>query len=333
MTEFDPWLAPFTTFGLNAKAERIVAAESIEDLLNILTEEPSSRILGGGSNVLVSDDVDGTVILMRIMGRDVVREDDQHVWIRFGAGETWHDIVMWSVDNGWGGIENLALIPGTVGAAPMQNIGAYGVEQDAVFESLTAVDRHTRGETLFDAPSCHFGYRDSIFKHAQKNRAIITSVTYRLTKHPIVNIAYADVTNELHAMTTAAPTIRNVFDAVVAIRKRKLPDPRDIGNAGSFFKNPIVTRELYTSLKSKHAELAAYPQHDGSYKLAAAWLIDQCGWKGHRRGDAGVHAKQALVLVNYGTATGSEILQLAEEIQASVHDKFGVDLEREVNVW
>lgn len=333
MQEYDPYLAPFTTFGIHASAERIVSAESHDDLVKIFTEEPSARILGGGSNVLLSDDVNGTVVLMRIMGRTTVREDDNHIWVRFGAGETWHDVVTWTVHNGWGGIENLALIPGTVGAAPMQNIGAYGVEQNSVFDSLTAYDRKTHEELTYSASACAFGYRDSIFKHAMKNRAIITSVTYRLSKHPIVNASYADVRAELETMSVAAPSIKDIYTAVVAIRKRKLPNPADIGNAGSFFKNPVVSRDVYTTLKSHHAELAAYAQHDGSYKLAAAWLIDQCGWKGHRRGDAGVHERQALVLVNYGTATGAEILQIADEIQESVRERFGVELEREVNVW
>ena len=209
----------------------------------------------------------------------------------------------------------------------------YGVEQNSVFDSLTALDRTTLTEAPFDAPSCEFGYRDSVFKHALRDRAIVTSVTYRLSKQPIVNTAYLDVRNELAAMNVASPTIRDVRDAVVRVRTRKLPDPRVIGNAGSFFKNPIVTADQHDALKALHPEMPAYAQKDGTHKLAAAWLIDQCGWKGHRRGDAGVHANQALVLVNYGAATGAEILELAYDIQASVLEKFNVELEREVNVW
>lgn len=326
-------LRQLTTFGIDVTADRVVEATSVEDLVTLFSNEPNAHILGGGSNVLLNGDISGTVVLMRIVGRTIVREDDHHIWIRFGAGETWHDIVSWSVDQGWGGLENLALIPGTVGAAPMQNIGAYGVEQNAVFDSLTAIDRTTLIEAPFDAPSCEFGYRDSIFKRELRDKAIITSVTYRLSKQPVVNTSYADVRNELEAMNIDAPTIRDVRDAVVRVRTRKLPDPRVIGNAGSFFKNPIVSAETHADLTAKHADIPAYPQRDGTYKLAAAWLIDQCGWKGHRKGNTGVHPNQALVLVNYGAATGAEILKLAYDIQASVLEKFSVELEREVNVW
>ncbi len=349
MKERGTELRQLTTFGIDVKADRVVEATGVEDLITLFNNEPDAHILGGGSNVLLNGDVSGTVVLMRIVGRTVVREDDQHIWIRFGAGETWHDIVSWSVDQGWGGLENLALIPGTVGAAPMQNIGAYGVEQNAIFDSLTAIDRTTLSspnhktlslqdrtafiEAPFDAPSCEFGYRDSIFKHALRDKSIITSVTYKLSKQPVVNTSYADVRYELEAMNIDAPTIRDVRDAVVRVRTRKLPDPRVIGNAGSFFKNPIVSAEAHAALKTNIADIPSYPQRDGTFKLAAAWLIDQCGWKGYRKGSAGVHPNQALVLVNYGAATGAEILELAYDIQASVLEKFNVDLEREVNVW
>jgi len=331
--EFDPYLAPFTTFGIQANADRVVAVESIADLITLFSKKPFPRILGGGSNVLLSGDVEGTVALMRIRERTIEREDADHVWVRFGAGEVWHDVVTWCVQQGWGGLENLALIPGTVGAAPMQNIGAYGVEQNAVFDSLVALDTETLDETCFDAPSCEFAYRDSVFKHKYRYRMIITSVTYRLSKKPVVNTTYADVWNELEAMGVTDVGIADVYRAVVQVRTRKLPDPKQIGNAGSFFKNPVVSADLHEALKSEYPTMPAYPQSNGTYKLAAAWLIDQCGWKGHRRGDAGVHANQALVLVNYGAATGAEILQLATDIQASVLEKFGVELEREVNVW
>jgi UDP-N-acetylmuramate dehydrogenase len=245
----------------------------------------------------------------------------------------WHDVVTWTVEQGWGGLENLALIPGTVGAAPMQNIGAYGTEQASCAVSVSYVDRRAHSIQTLDAAACEFGYRESIFKHDLRDKAVIVHVTYRLQRHPSVNTTYADVRNELQVRDITQPTIRDVFDAVVAIRTRKLPDPAVIGNAGSFFKNPVVDAETYTRLRSANADMPAYPQADGTYKLAAAWLIDQCGWKGHRDGDAGVHANQALVLVNHGGATGRQILELSARIVASVHDAFGVTLEREVNVW
>ncbi|MBU3741826.1 MAG: UDP-N-acetylmuramate dehydrogenase [Candidatus Kapabacteria bacterium] len=330
-------LAGLTSFGIAAKAQQLMRVDSVADVLQVLKAAEADAVpltvLGGGSNVLCTHDVRGMVMKIEIMGRRIVAEDDATVTVEFGAGESWHDVVAWTVENGWGGLENLALIPGTVGAAPMQNIGAYGTEQASCAVSVTYVDRRTHTMHTLDADACAFGYRESVFKHALRDVAIITSVRYRLQRHPTVNTTYADVRNELQVRGVAAPTIRDVFDAVVAIRTRKLPDPAVIGNAGSFFKNPVVDAETYTRLRSANADMPAYPQADGTYKLAAAWLIDQCGWKGHRDGDAGVHVNQALVLVNYGGATGRQILELSKRIVASVHDAFGVTLEREVNVW
>jgi UDP-N-acetylmuramate dehydrogenase len=330
-------LAGLTTFGIAATAQQLVRVDSVADVLQVLKAAEADAVpltvLGGGSNVLLTGDVQGLVMKMEIMGRRIVREDANHVDVEFGAGEVWHDVVTWTVEQGWGGLENLALIPGTVGAAPMQNIGAYGTEQASCAVSVSYVDRRAHSIQTLDAAACEFGYRESIFKHDLRDKAVIVHVTYRLQRHPSVNTTYADVRNELQVRDITQPTIRDVFDAVVAIRTRKLPDPAVIGNAGSFFKNPVVDAETYTRLRSANADMPAYPQADGTYKLAAAWLIDQCGWKGHRDGDAGVHANQALVLVNHGGATGRQILELSARIVASVHDAFGVTLEREVNVW
>ncbi|MBC8125302.1 MAG: UDP-N-acetylmuramate dehydrogenase, partial [Candidatus Kapabacteria bacterium] len=248
-------------------------------------------------------------------------------------GENWHSMVQWTVQSGWGGLENLALIPGTVGAAPTQNIGAYGTEQSACFVELQALDVNTGAERTFTKDECEFGYRESVFKRELRDRMIITSVTYQLATTPIVNVSYRDVTDELHAQSVTEPHVADVFEAVVAIRQRKLPDPRVIGNAGSFFKNPVVDAVTYNRLVAVYPTIPSYPQNDGTYKLAAAWLIDQCGWKGYRSGDAGVHDRQALVLVNHGNAIGSQILELSMRIQHQVQDRFGVDLEREINVW
>jgi UDP-N-acetylmuramate dehydrogenase len=328
-------LAGLTTFGIAARAERLVRVASARDVIDVLATAGTEplHILGGGSNVLCTDDVQRLVMKIEIMGRRIVAEDDVSVTVDIGAGESWHDVVAWTVENGWGGLENLALIPGTVGAAPMQNIGAYGTEQASCAVSVSYVDRRAHSIQTLDAAACEFGYRESVFKHALRDVAIITSVQYRLQRHPSVNTTYADVRNELQARGIAQPTIRDVFEAVVAIRTRKHPDPAVIGNAGSFFKNPVVDAETYTRLRTAHPSIPSYPQPDGTYKLAAAWLIDTCGWKGHRDGDAGVHVNQALVLVNHGSATGRQILELSARIVASVHDAFGVTLEREVNVW
>jgi len=321
-------LAPYTTFGVSANCERLITVTSVEELQGALREHPAARILGGGSNVLVTRDIDVPVIRIAITGID-----QQDGAVRVGAGEQWHGFVQWCVEHDLGGLENLALIPGTVGAAPMQNIGAYGVEQERCFVALEAVDRLTGNLMTFTKDDCLFGYRTSIFKTAMRDRAVITSVVYRLS-HPPHHLvtSYKDVAEEL-SHHHAPLTIRDVFDAVVAIRTRKLPDPREIGNGGSFFKNPVLSAEDYASLIAQHGEVPHYPQDDGSVKVPAAWLIDQCGWKGKRVGHAGVHDRQALVLVNHGGATGSEVLTLALQIKDSVHARFGIELEAEVNLW
>lgn len=327
-------LATLTTFHVPAKAEKVARVTTVDETREALRAGgPTAKILGGGSNVLVTRDVPSLLIKMEIMGRDVLSESTDHVVVRFGAGETWHACVAWCVEQGWGGLENLALIPGTVGAAPMQNIGAYGVEQDRCFDHLEAVDR-TNGEVqTFHAADCAFGYRESIFKHALRDRMVITHVAYRLRKHPEVHNDYADVRLELQARNITHATIADIFHAVVAIRSRKLPDPAVIGNAGSFFKNPIVDAAYAAVLHATFPTMPQFAQPDGRVKLAAAWLIDQCGWKGYRSGDVGVHVNQALVLVNYASATGTEVVDLSNAIRASVLERFDVMLETEVNIW
>lgn len=329
-------LAPYTTFGIHAVAEYFVGATTTDELLEAIswarTRGASYHILGGGSNVLLSGDVKGLVIHIRLLERSASVEGEL-VTVRCGAGENWHSVVTWTVERGWAGLENLALIPGTVGAAPMQNIGAYGVEQSACFHELDAMNVDTGEIRTFIRDECHFGYRESIFKRELRDKYVITSVTYRLSTVPTIRASYKDVTEEFAVRGITQPTIMDVYSSVVAIRTRKLPDPKVIGNAGSFFKNPVVSAQKAATLRESYPLLPVYPQADGSSKLAAAWLIDQCGWKGIREGDAGVHANQALVLVNHGSAEGAQIIDLATRIQQSVFDRFGVELEREVNVW
>lgn len=324
------------TMHCSAVAEHFVEVCSVDELRAAVAMAKEQRwdirILGGGSNIVPTSDVSGLVIAMSIRERSVCVDGDV-VHVRLGAGEVWHDVVEWTVQQGWGGMENMALIPGTVGAAPMQNIGAYGVEQASIFEECEALDRQTGEIVRFQPGDCAFGYRESVFKHEHRERMIITSVTYRLSTSAAVNTAYRDVSEELAAMSVAEPTILDVMNAVVSVRRRKLPDPAVIGNSGSFFKNPIVASDVAEHVRLAIPGAPMYPQADGSVKLAAAWLIDQCGWKGARRGDAGVHDRQALVLVNHGNASGDDILSLASAIQASVHECFGIALEREVNVW
>lgn len=327
-------IASLTTFHIHVMAETVVSCQSTDDVIAALQAAVKPvRILGGGSNILVTQSVADVILRVEIKGRDVLFEDEHVVTIRFGAGESWHESVAWCVAQGYGGLENLALIPGTVGAAPMQNIGAYGVEQEQCFDHCVGVDRTSTHIRTFRAEDCAFGYRDSVFKQSLRNSVVITHVAYTLSKQPTVHCNYADVQHELQARSIVEPTIADVFHAVVAIRTRKLPDPAQIGNAGSFFKNPVVDEPLATRLHAAFPSLPLYPQPDGRVKLPAAWLIDQCGWKGYRNGDAGVHVNQALVLVNYGMATGEEIYALSEEIKRTVLDRFSVALETEVNRW
>ena len=329
----DVSLRPYNSFGVEARARLFARVSSVEQLAAAL-DDPRVRgstplVLGGGSNLLFTGDVSQPVIRVEIGGREELAPTDTHWRVRVGAGENWHATVQALLDDGRPGLENLALIPGSVGAAPIQNIGAYGLELAERFESLTAWDIDARKPVTMPLADCAFGYRDSAFKGALAGRRIVLDVTFALPRQWQPVTGYADVANELAARGTPAPTARDVFDAVVAVRRRKLPDPAQIGNAGSFFKNPIVGRDKRAELIARFPSLVSYPLAGGRFKLAAGWLIDAAGLKGATRGRAGVYEKQALVLVNRGGATGSEILALAREVQDKVADKFGVILEPE----
>jgi UDP-N-acetylmuramate dehydrogenase len=331
-------LKPYNTFGIDVDARYWVEINHENDLKTLLSIseflDTPKLILGGGSNVLLRDDFDGLVVKMNIQGIEVVREDDQHVYLTVGAGVTWHELVMHCVTNGYAGMENLSLIPGTVGAAPMQNIGAYGVELEQVFESLTAIHTKTGEKRTFLHADCKFGYRESVFKHELKGQYIITSVTFQLDKQPTFHTRYGAIQETLAEMriTDEQLSIKAISDAVIRIRRSKLPDPAQIGNAGSFFKNPEIPAAQFDTLKDAYPALPGYPMDGNVVKIPAGWLIEQAGWKGYRAGDAGVHTKQALVLVNYGYASGNELIALAKKIQASVQEKFGVTINPEVNV-
>jgi UDP-N-acetylmuramate dehydrogenase len=331
-------LKSYNTFGIDVVARYFSTFSSVDELASLFESKQSIRsneqlILGGGSNILFSGDVDGLVLHNAIPGIENVEEDEQTVLLRVGAGVNWHDFVLHCVENGWAGVENLSLIPGCVGASPMQNIGAYGVEVKEVIETVEAWDISEKKIISFSNADCAFGYRESVFKRALKGKFVITYVTFRLSKTPQYRIEYGAIKQELEKMNLVSLSIKAISEAVIRIRKSKLPDPSVIGNAGSFFKNPSVSAGQYENLKNEFPHIVAYPNTDGTYKLAAGWLIEQCGWKGYRKGDAGCHEKQALVLVNYGGATGSELLSLSESITHSVQLRFAVQLEREVNVY
>lgn len=327
-------LKSLNTFGLEASARYLAEVDSIDGLRELLDTDGSWKdrmILGGGSNVLFTADFDGLIIKNNIGGIEVITESDTEVLVKAGAGVVWHDLVMFCVDRGFGGIENLSLIPGCVGAAPMQNIGAYGVEVKDVFDQLTAFELNEKVEQTFTADECEFGYRESVFKQRLKGRYLISSLRLRLSKQPKINTSYGAIETELESMKIENPTIKDVSRAVINIRSSKLPDPAVLGNAGSFFKNPIVSNQKAEELRARHPDVPTYIFGDAS-KVAAGWLIEQCGFKGKRFGNCGSHAKQALVLVNYGGSSGGEIFELSEQIQAAVLDKFGINLEREINV-
>ena len=323
------------TFGLEISSRwfcSVTHKEELQQLLgNIHFKNTPKLILGGGSNILFTKDFDGLVIQNRIEKIQIISEDSESVTISAGGGMNWHEFVLYTIEQNYGGLENLSLIPGCLGAAPIQNIGAYGVEIKNVFHSLSAIDLVDGSHKTFDAIACKFGYRDSIFKQEVKNKYAIVDVTFRLKKNSELNTSYGAIEEELKKMHIEYPTIRDVSNAVIAIRQSKLPDPKIIGNAGSFFKNPEVSKETFAFLKEEYPTLIGYSASD-KMKLAAGWLIEQCGWKGKRIGNCGMHEKQALVLVNYGDATGNELLEHAKKIQESVKQKFGVYLEMEVNI-
>lgn len=333
----DQELKRYHTFGIDVKAKYFTEVHSIEEFKALQQDEiyRNNRLLiiGGGSNLLFTKDFDGLVIRNSIIGIEIVKETEEHVFIKGNSGEAWHSFVLFCVQHNYGGVENMSLIPGCLGASPMQNIGAYGAEIKDVCESVNVIDLQTGQERSFTNAECKFGYRESVFKNIYKDKYLITSVVFKLNKKPVLNTSYGAIEAELKAMGITEPTVRSVSDTVIKIRSSKLPDPFKIGNAGSFFKNPEVSAEKYGRLKERFPALVAYSLESGNYKLAAGWLIEQCGFKGMRFGDAGVHVNQALVLVNYGNASGDEIYNLSQKIVDAVKEKFEVELEREVNIY
>ena len=333
-------LKGYNTFGINVSAKYFAEFDSVTELNELLelkslatVDHPlSTFLLGGGSNILFTKDFDGLVLKNNIRGIKTVHEDPHHVHVQVGAGENWHGFVQHCIKNNLAGVENLSLIPGNVGASPMQNIGAYGAEIKNVFHSLEALNLSNKKLVTFSLNDCEFGYRDSVFKKKYKDEFVITSVTYRLDKVPVFNTSYGVIEQELEKMGIKQLSIKAISDAVIKIRSSKLPDPAVIGNAGSFFKNPHVPAGEFNKLNERFPKIIGYVQDNGDYKLAAGWMIEYCGWKGFRRGDAGCHTWQSLVLVNYGNATGKEVYDLSEEILQSVKERFGVELEREVNI-
>ena len=328
-------LAPYTTFGIEAKARWFADVTSVDGLRAALDWSRSHGVevfvLGGGSNMLLHGDVEALVLRIQILGVDVRSDDGRHVEVAVGAGEVWHDFVMHTLDQGWGGLENLSLIPGSVGASPMQNIGAYGVEIRDHFAWLDAVRISDGALQRFTAEDCAFGYRESVFKREEKGKWILVRVAFHLDRESSLRMGYGAIEQELQHLPEAERTHRDVSEAVIRIRQSKLPDPAQIGNAGSFFKNPTIPAEQANALLAIHPNMPNYPQPSGEVKLAAGWLIEQAGWKGHNRTTHGVHDRQALVLVHFGGATGKEVWDLAQDVMASVKDQFGVSLEPEVN--
>lgn len=334
--EYDVPLKPYNSFGIESSARHLIRVYSEREVFEVMAENLHPvRIIGGGSNILLTEDMDGYVLKNEIKGIEIVDEDDERVLVRAGAGEIWNTLVTWSVSHGLGGIENLILIPGTVGAAPIQNIGAYGIEQKNVFHSLSAIDLESGERVTFYKHQCQFGYRESIFKNEAKNRFFITHVHYLLyKKNHVLTLDYGDIQKLLQERNITKPTISDVASAIAFIRTSKLPDPAVTGNAGSFFKNPVIDAEKFGKLKDDYPDLPSFQTDDIRFiKLPAAWLIEKSGFKGVRLHNIGVHEKQALVLVNYGGGSGHEIWMLAKKIQSEVNKRFGIELQPEVNVW
>jgi len=328
-------LKDHNSFGIDVRADKFISVESVDDLRSLLRRSYASElfILGGGSNMLLTGDIHKTVVHVALKGKKIISETENEVLIEASAGENWHEFVLWSLEQNFGGLENLSLIPGNVGTAPIQNIGAYGVELKDAFVSCKAMNVQTLEEQVFSLKECDFSYRNSIFKNRLKGQYIITSVTFRLTKeNHQLNVDYGAIRSELEKNAITSPKIQDISNAVIAIRRSKLPDPKEIGNSGSFFKNPIVSKDQFEELERKFPEIPSYKVSDNEIKVPAGWLIDQAGFKGYRNGDAGVHKNQALVLVNYGEATGAELLELSRKIQRKIKDQFNIDLEAEVNI-
>ena len=328
-------LKDYNTFQISAFAKAFISVKNYDELVQVLNENVNQKkfILGGGSNMLLTQNIDALVIHVDIKGISIISETENNVVVRCNAGENWHEFVLYCIDHNYGGLENMSLIPGNVGTTPVQNIGAYGVEIKDRLVSCEAIHIQTQKPKVFSNKDCNFGYRESIFKNIIKDEYIITSVDFLLTKkNHKINIAYGDIIAELEKYTIENPTIRQVSDAVIAIRKSKLPDPKELGNSGSFFKNPIISIQDFAIAKQKFPDIKFYKMSDSAIKVPAGWLIEQAGFKGKRFGDAGIHKNQALVLVNYGGATGQEILAVSKDIQNTVFKKFGIWIEAEVNI-
>ncbi len=329
-------LQPFHTFGIEVYAAAFTELLQVEDVFQLKSLKEQYHhllILGGGSNVLFTQDYLGIVVLNKLKGIEIVEETESDITLKVASGVNWHEFVLYTVNNDWGGIENLSLIPGTVGAAPMQNIGAYGAEAKNVITEVQAFEIDTQEWKYFSNNECQFGYRESIFKYPEnKDRYFITHVTFRLVKHPVeFSLNYGDIQKTLREMNISQPGLKSISDAVIHIRSQKLPDPKELGNAGSFFKNPEIPSEIANDLLIKYPAIPHYPLENGNIKIPAAWLIEQCGWKGLKAGNTGNHAHQALVIVNYGNASGNEIREHAEKVQNSVKEKFNISLHPEVN--
>ena len=328
-------LKEFNTFGMDVNCSFFYNITSENEIMNILDSEEYQNnkhlILSGGSNLLFTTDFDGLILKNNIKGIEVVFEDNNHTYLKVGAGENWHDFVLWTIKQGLSGLENMSLIPGNVGTAPIQNIGAYGVEVKDVITKVRGINLEEKKLFTLSNVDCDFRYRDSIFKNKLKDKIIITEVIFKLSREAQQNTKYGAILEELQNLELEISTA-NISKAVISIRERKLPNPKELGNSGSFFKNPIINNTQFSELQKKFSEIVGYKNSETETKIAAGWLIEQCGWKGYRKGDAGVHKNQALVLVNYGNAKGEEIIALAKEIQQSVKDKFGIKIHPEVNI-
>ena len=329
-------LKPFNTFGFNVYAKQLNVIQSTEELTEMFHNSKISetaKVLGGGSNILFTHDFEGQLLKNEIKGRNIISETLETIDIAFGGGENWHETVIFCVNQGWGGLENLSLIPGTVGASPIQNIGAYGSEIKDTFQWLKAFNLKTGTVETFSHSDCQFGYRDSYFKNEGKNTYFITEVCFRLSKNPVINVQYGDMQAVLDNANITTPTIKDVSNAIISIRQSKLPNPAELGNCGSFFKNPVIPKSHFETLLAQFPDIKSFPINETSVKVPAGWLIEKAGWKGKREGHVGVHEKQALVLVNYGEGTGEEIKNLALNILQNIKETFGIQLEIEVNVW
>ena len=326
-------LKKYNTFGVSVNAKRFISVTSFYDLQNLLKTEKDFFLLSGGSNMLLTKDIEKLVVHIDIKGISIDKEDENFVYLTVNSGENWHEFVLWCISQNFGGLENLSLIPGNVGTCPIQNIGAYGVEVKDTITKVETITIKTGKTHLFSKADCDFGYRNSVFKSSRKGEFIISSVCFQLTKkNHQLNTSYGTIENELALKNIKSPTIKDISDAVIAVRKSKLPDPKEIGNSGSFFKNPVISYSDFKQLQNQYPTIPSYQITEDLIKVPAGWLIEQTGLKGKRFGDAGVHTKQALVLVNYGNASGQEIYQLARKVQKAVVDKFDISLEIEVNI-